>query len=47
MILPCDCPHPYQDKEHGYKNRVHNPTTKGARCSVCLREKVGIRKEKE
>ena len=46
MIKQCKCDHPAQDKIHGNKNRVHNPTQKKqgeksiSRCSVCGSEKT-------
>lgn len=49
MILTCKnpdkCQHSFQDKEHGYKKRVHNQivtppnTPKKYRCTVCLNER--------
>ena len=45
MIKRCTCKHDYQDKEHGKKMRVFNPTKqngreleRGWRCTVCGRE---------
>lgn len=36
MIMKCNCKHDYQDKKHGYGNRVHNETGSGqGRCTVC------------
>ena len=41
MIAKCPCAHKFQDKTHGRGKRVHNKTTKGARCTACGVEKVG------
>ncbi|MDD4081825.1 MAG: hypothetical protein PHD05_00425 [Sphaerochaetaceae bacterium] len=46
MVLKCTCDHEFQDKEHGEKQRVHNPTLKGKtgsiiyRCTVCGKERT-------
>lgn len=47
-ILRCDCPHSYQDRRYGYSMRVHNHAKKKElwRCTVCLKEKGGVRIEK-
>lgn len=37
-IIKCTCEHEAQDKLHGKKMRVYNPTVKGYRCTVCLKE---------
>lgn len=41
-ILPCVCPHPFQDARYGNGKRVHNErggakksTVPEARCTVC------------
>lgn len=34
-IKPCTCKHQAQDELHGKQNRVHNPTAKGMKCTVC------------
>ena len=41
MIRECkNCkPHKFQDKLYGKKQRVHNPTKEGCRCTVCGDEK--------
>lgn len=39
-VRACTCTHAYQDKEYGNKQRVHNKTTKGYRCTVCGNEKL-------
>lgn len=44
-ILPCKCPHDYQDAVYGKDKRVHNQTKQSAkdsskyRCTVCGSEK--------
>ena len=43
MILPCDCKSTFQDHEHGQSNRVCNETASGARCTVCGKEKAGLK----
>ncbi len=47
-ILRCDCPHFYQDKIYGYRMRIHNFAKKKElwRCTVCLKEKSGIKIER-
>lgn len=39
-VRSCTCVHAYQDKEYGSKQRVHNKSTKGFRCTVCGNEKI-------
>ncbi len=39
-IIKCKCKHDYQDEKYGKGNRVHNPTVKGYRCTVCGDEKA-------
>lgn len=34
-IRVCTCKHEAQDKIHGQQHRVHNPTAKGVKCTVC------------
>lgn len=34
-IKVCTCKHKAQDEIHGPQNRVHNPTAKGLKCTVC------------
>ena len=34
-IMLCACKHDYQDEKYGKNQRVHNPTKKGHRCTVC------------
>ncbi len=40
VIRKCTCDSKYQDKRLGKKNRVHNETLKGYRCTVCGQEKI-------
>lgn len=40
MIRKCYCDSKFQDKKYGKKQRVHNKTMKGYRCTVCGREKL-------
>jgi hypothetical protein len=35
MVKTCTCKHDDQDKMYGAKQRVHTPTNKGHRCTVC------------
>lgn len=39
-VFECKCESSYQDKLYGKQKRVHNPTTKGYRCTVCNIEKT-------
>jgi hypothetical protein len=39
-VKSCNCKHEYQDAVYGKGQRVHNPSTKGHRCSVCGTEKT-------
>lgn len=48
MILPCVCPHVFQDVRYGKGLRVHNQTKqskpeaqRGWRCTVCVKEHYG------
>jgi len=45
MIMRCvsGCKSKFQDARYGKDRRVHNPTIKGFRCTVCgtERDKVG------
>ncbi len=34
-ILKCVCVSEYQDKLYGKNQRVHSPSNKGHRCTVC------------
>lgn len=34
-VKSCKCDHDYQDRKYGNKQRLHNKTTKGFRCTVC------------
>lgn len=34
-IRACKCSHDYQDKVYGKGQRVHTPTNRGHRCTVC------------
>lgn len=47
MIKRCSCTHEAQDKIHGKGLRVFNPTTKGARCTVCGSETATASKGKK
>ncbi len=38
VVKPCTCTNTWQDKKYGKGNRLHNPTAKGHRCTIC--EKV-------
>ena len=40
-LLPCHCPHEYQDKRYGRNIRVHNFAEKKRvwRCTVCKTER--------
>lgn len=38
-VKPCTCKHEVQDKMYGFGNRVHNPTAKGYKCTVCSKIK--------
>jgi hypothetical protein len=44
-IKKCTCDNEYQDKKYGYKMRVHNPTLKGWRCTVCSNDILKSKKE--
>ena len=46
-IMQCSCKNEYQDKEYGKGNRVFNPTTKGHRCTNCLRSTGETKKDKK
>ena len=35
MLFNCNCKNEYQDKIYGKGQRVHTPTNKGHRCTVC------------
>lgn len=34
-VKVCKCKHEGQDQLHGKQQRVHNPTAKGLKCTVC------------
>lgn len=34
-VKQCDCAHDYQDAKYGKGKRVHNPSAKGYKCTVC------------
>jgi hypothetical protein len=43
-VLPCNCPHTFQDKTYSKGMRAHNPCKAGAsgvayRCTVCAKVK--------
>ena len=38
-IVRCTCFHEFQDATYGRFMRVHNGSSKGPRCTVCLKEK--------
>lgn len=38
-IRPCTCKSKYQDEKYGVRQRVHNGTAKGHRCTVCSADK--------
>jgi len=46
-VKPCSCRHAEQDKLHGPGLRVHNPSEKGLRCTVCGAEKIVEQKKPE
>jgi len=50
IILKCNCPHEFQDKEYGLQKRVHNALKKKEsqqqyRCTVCGNVKYGPKLE--
>lgn len=44
LIRKCTCDHKDQDEMYGNRMRVHTPTEKGYRCTVCLNHKNVDRK---